>query len=430
MPGDAVHQIPPQLPALPSQPSLALPPQPSLASTSHWKLHYPPDDVQAPPTSCSTTSTSHPALRPSNSPSPPRLPDPLEQVAGDPTSQSPAGVALFSKSHSRSHSRSNSRVPIPVLPSASSPELIMITLPVRTHSRSISVGLPKTPRPSTADKDKDHKDRDQRRPPKVSKEPPPPLPLLGRPPLSLPDPNRSQWPMRDQSLPASAPKPVMPVTSPEAATLPATLPTTVSAPPRPPLKRFHSLKDMSSSRKATNPASDSSPSPPLPPNTPQSAPVRKTDEREKLRERVRTRSNARKEKERELRVPQPEESFLNLNVSDSARAPIRAPTPPKPRPTAHTIHVTPSSRANRQPMLSSWTQSENPIPERAVATPVPVRGRTVETAVAVRTSPKVDSDSAPTKTQGGYARKWVLEKNGKRLTQDTVVIAQQLRMLR
>ena len=61
---------------------------------------------------------------------------------------------------------------------------------------------------------------------------------------------------------------------------------------------------------------------------------------------------------------------------------------------------------------------------------MPVRGRTVEVAVAVRTSPNVDGDSTPTKTQEGYARKWVLEKNGKRLTQDTLVVAQQLRMLR
>ncbi len=150
-----------------------------------------------------------------------------------------------------------------------------------------------------------------------------------------------------------------------------------------------------------------------------------------MRERVRTRSNARKEKEKEVPIPKFEESFLNMSVSDitHVRAPIRAPTPPKSRPIAHTIHATPSSRANRQPM-PSWKQSESPIPERSIATSIPVRGRTVEMAVAVRTSPKVDSDSAPTKTQEGYARKWVLEKRGKRLTQDTVVIAQQLRMLR
>lgn len=76
---------------------------------------------------------------------------------------------------------------------------------------------------------------------------------------------------------------------------------------------------------------------------------------------------------------------------------------------------------------------------RAVMVPAPIRGRGVEVAVSLRTSPGTDARTvtvtpAPPpkvqKTSEPPTRKWVLERKGKRLTQDSMVVAQQLRMLR
>ena len=92
-------------------------------------------------------------------------------------------------------------------------------------------------------------------------------------------------------------------------------------------------------------------------------------------------------------------------------------------------------------MPSSWKPQES-VSSRAVVSPAPIRGRGVEVAVALRTSPTVSvavasstvtvSSAPPPKHKASEppTRKWVLERNGKRLTQDSMVVAQQLRMLR
>ena len=54
----------------------------------------------------------------------------------------------------------------------------------------------------------------------------------------------------------------------------------------------------------------------------------------------------------------------------------------------------------------------------------------MEVSLAIRTSPTVAEPDSPPRKPEGVARKWVLEKKGKRLTQDSLVVAQQLRMLR
>ncbi|KAH9858551.1 hypothetical protein C2E23DRAFT_864455 [Lenzites betulinus] len=63
------------------------------------------------------------------------------------------------------------------------------------------------------------------------------------------------------------------------------------------------------------------------------------------------------------------------------------------------------------------------------------RGRSPQMApVTVRSSPKRSLEPAPSawakQPNDQFARKWVLERNGKRLTQDAMVVAQQLRLLR
>ncbi|KAI0743382.1 hypothetical protein C8Q80DRAFT_1272086 [Daedaleopsis nitida] len=419
MPSDAVYHIPPQLPPLP--------PQPSLASPSNWKLHYPPEEIQLPPSSWSTAMPQS-TLKRSNSTSPPRrLPDPYEQVAGDSSTGSRARVVPFPTSsdprkRTHSHSRSNSRVPIPVLPSASSSELVMVSPPLRTLSRSASVTLSKHPHPplSTADPAAKEKQQDHMRfLPRVPKQPPPPLPL--------PD----HVPVRNHSLqqPPLHSKPLMPVaaSSPQLPT-PTSPPVPFSAPPRP-LTKY---------RNASSPTPGLPASPAL-----RSAPVHRM-EKERLRERTHTKSSGRRDERPVLVVLNPDEPFNNMHIplpksgpeSAPVRPPIRAPTPPKPREREE-------SRAHPTRQPSSWKHPESTT-GRIIAAPVPERGRTMEVSMEIRTSAGRSAhvsgpESRRAQTQGSssssgaaqsLARKWVLEKNGKRLTQDSIVVAQQLRMLR
>ena len=429
MPGNAVYQVPPQLPPLPAQPSLASP--------SSWKLHYPPEDVLFPPSSWATSTPPH-RLRRSNSTSPPRpLPDPLDYVAGDSTGRPRAGTGSStssSRSRTHSHSRSNSRVPIPVLPSASSSELVMVPPPIRTHSKSKSVGLVKLTRPLAADGEKEmphyphalpfpvasDREKSALRPlpivPRVPKPPPPPLPL----------PDRA--PVRDHSISALT-QPAMHVASPAPATLPHTS-NPSSAPPRAQLRRMNSTPHM---RRAPEPVPVPLPITSPVPSTPQSAPVRR---KESLQVRERARSNGAHRERPVLIVLNPDEPFLNMHIpehipeSAPVRAPIRAPTPPKPRSATHTLPSTPTNRGNRiQQTPSSWRPPQSST-GRVVAAPTPVRGRTMEVSLAIRTSPTVAEPDSPPRKPEGVARKWVLEKKGKRLTQDSLVVAQQLRMLR
>lgn len=97
-----------------------------------------------------------------------------------------------------------------------------------------------------------------------------------------------------------------------------------------------------------------------------------------------------------------------------ASAPVRAPTPPRPKPRPAGLPATPRR------------QDDNRGSER---------GRSTEPApVTIRASPVRGLEPAPStwakQHNDEYARKWVLEKKGKRLTQDSMVVAQQLRLLR
>ena len=121
-----------------------------------------------------------------------------------------------------------------------------------------------------------------------------------------------------------------------------------------------------------------------------------------------------------LVVVNTERSFLSLDAPPPipASAPVRAPTPPRPKPKVG-LPATPRRQDNNG-------QRE--------------RGRSTQTTIAstpaVRSRPPpqegLDPTSSPRAKRSGddYARKWVLEKKGKRLTQDTMVVAQQLRLLR
>ncbi|RPD78466.1 hypothetical protein L226DRAFT_568101 [Lentinus tigrinus ALCF2SS1-7] len=443
--------MPPQLPPLP--------PQPSLTTPSNWKLHYPPEDINLPPSSWSAPIPTQPLRRSksTNTSLPRRLPEPSDQVAGDSATRAgPSALPFFSGSKPRSHSRSrsNSRVPLPVVPSASSPELMIISPPMRTHSRSVSIGTAKPPtsRPSSADKDKE---RDPSRAfAKVPRQlPPPPLPLLERVPI------------RDQSLPASCPGVLKPSKSSPSPALPtpATPPVILSAPPRPAITRQHSSPHVKALAEAPVPMPSPSASP-ASIHTPRSAPVRRPDqekererERERLRERAKSRERRKDSDQRPVLVANnPDEPFLNMHIESApVRAPIRAPTPPRPR-TASTTARPPfpiqSIRNNTMP--SSWKHQESRTGGAVVSPtprPAPIRGRGIEVAVTLHTSPGVamtvtsstvtetpppappkEKVSEPPRQKASEppTRKWVLERKGKRLTQDTMVVAQQLRMLR
>ncbi|KAI0371111.1 hypothetical protein BV20DRAFT_993919 [Pilatotrama ljubarskyi] len=104
-----------------------------------------------------------------------------------------------------------------------------------------------------------------------------------------------------------------------------------------------------------------------------------------------------------LEVPPP--------IPTSARA--RAPTPPRPKPRVG-LPATPrrqddnrGTERGRSPQVSAAAMRANP-------------GRGLEQ----------ESSPRPKRVVDEFARKWVLEKKGKRLTQDTMVVAQQLRLLR
>ncbi|TFK90392.1 hypothetical protein K466DRAFT_388314 [Polyporus arcularius HHB13444] len=399
-----VQRMPPQLPPLP--------PQPSLATPSNWKLHYPPEDISLPPSSWSAPTPSHPVRRSkSTNTSPPRrLPESSDQVAGDSANRAGPSAVPFpptSKPRSHSHSRSHSRVPLPVVPSASSSELMIISPPIRTHSRNISTGVvkPPTARPSSADKDKE-KDA-SRVPPRVSKQLPPPPP----PPLPLVD----RVPTRDQSLTAGVLRPTTSTPSPALST-PASPHVILSAPPRPTIKRYISSPHVKALAEIPPPIPFPSPSP----------------------------SSIHTERRPVLIALNPDEPFLHMDAESPppSRAPVRAPTPPRPRAASSTTRPpqpsqpSPLSRAHNTP--SSWKPQDS-MSGRAVMAPAPIRGRGVEVAVSLRTSPGTDARTvtvtpAPPpkaqKTSEPPTRKWVLERKGKRLTQDSMVVAQQLRMLR
>ncbi|OJT12741.1 hypothetical protein TRAPUB_10689 [Trametes pubescens] len=97
-----------------------------------------------------------------------------------------------------------------------------------------------------------------------------------------------------------------------------------------------------------------------------------------------------------------------------ASAPTRAPTPPRPKPRPTGLPATPRR------------QDDNRGSER---------GRSTQPApVTIRASPVRGPEPSPSawakQSNDQYTRKWVLEKKGKRLTQDSMVVAQQLRLLR
>ncbi|KAI0717283.1 hypothetical protein C8T65DRAFT_707332 [Cerioporus squamosus] len=400
-------QMPPQLPPLP--------PQPSLATPSNWKLHYPPEDISLPPSSWSAPTPTQPIRRSksTNTSSPRRLPEHSEQVAGDSATRAGPSTTPFpatSQPRSHSHSRSHS-------------QLMIISPPIRTHSRSVSIGgvKPPTARPSSADKDKE-KDASRILPRLPKQLPPPPLPLVDRVPI------------RDQSLLASCPGVLKPNTYAPSPALPtpASPPVILSAPSRQTLKRHNSSPHMKPM-----------PFPSVSPSsihTPRSAPVRREREKERLRERAKSRERRKDSDHRPvLIVLNPDEPFLNMHVETAPiRVPVRAPTPPRPRAASSATRPPPSSQSGRSHQTpSSWKHQESQ-PGRAVMAPSPIRGRGVEVAVSLRTNPGAARTVTVTpatppkvqKTSEPPSRKWVLERKGKRLTQDSMVVAQQLRMLR
>ena len=403
----AVPRMPPQLPPL-SQ-------QPSLTSHSNWSVHHRREDGGVPPGLPISSASGHPSRHGSGSPSPPRpLPDPFEKVTVASASLlAPPGPDTSSSGRSRSHSRS--RVPIPILPSASSSEPIVISPPNRGHTRSTSTATPPRPpptsrpnasgkvyglpaRPSPADKD-------ATRPlPKVPKHTPPQLPIPD--PASVP--KRPGLPPRNAALSSDS----APLLSPPTPFTPH------SAPPgRAPLKRHNT---------------DGLPQPPV------SAPVEKTKERELVEERLRQKRNERA-KYIALRRDQPfilgllTENHDGENGSDTSPEllPERPPSPPTMlSPTLPSIVHPDAARGRHRD--DSRTPSPPPFAYSSVS-----RGRNGEVAMTVRPPPGLlgattDRAASPQRqvNGSGYARKWVVEKNGKRLTQDTIVAAQQLRMLR
>ncbi|KAI1791244.1 hypothetical protein LXA43DRAFT_432552 [Ganoderma leucocontextum] len=414
----SVSRLPPQLPPLS--------PQQSLASPSNWTPHHPLGEGGVP------------ASLPS---SPPRqLPDPFEHlpVASAPSLSPTApglslpGLDTSSGGRSRSHSRS--RVPIPILPSASSSEPIVISHPTRAHSRSVSSSTPPKPPPTSRPNGTGKAyglpprpslvDKDASRPlPRVPKHTPAQLPIPDR--ASTPKQSRPTLPPRKSSLSSDSAPLLQPPSTPW---------TPQSAPPmRAPLKR-HDSETLLQMKGATKPLAIPSPVPsPVP--SPISAPVEKTKERERMEERLRQKRNERA-KYMALRRDQP--FILGLltenhdaDNSEPDTSPERPLTPPAMlSPTVPAI-VRPHTPSGRH-QDSSRTPSPAPFAYSSVS-----RSRNVEVAMTVRPPPgllnaSTDRAESPQRQAHGtgYARKWVLEKNGKRLTQDTIVVTQQLRMLR
>lgn len=427
----SVPRLPPQLPPFS--------PQPSFASPSNWTVHHRREEggVQASlPTSSSGNG--------SDSPSPPRpLPDPFEKVSvANSSLLSPPGSGLASASldpsaggRSRSHSRS--RVPIPILPSASSSEPIVISPPGRAHSRSISNGTPPRPPPTSRPNAAGKVYGLPPRPAPVEKDASRPLPKVPKhvpPQLPIPDPTSAS----KQSRPGLPPRKSSLSTDSAPLLQPPTPFTPQSAPPfRAPLKS-HNSETLPQVKRGGKPIAVPSPvASPVP--SPISAPVEKTKERELIEERLRQKRNERA-KFIALRRDQPFILGLLTENRDAEHdepdtspdlLPSRPLTPPTMlSPTLPSI-VRPGSTDSRH-RDSSRTPSPPPFAYSSVS-----RGHRGEVAMAVRPPPGLlgvapDRATSPHRqiNGAGYSRKWVVEKNGKRLTQDTIVAAQQLRMLR
>ncbi|KAI0829899.1 hypothetical protein BC628DRAFT_1359258 [Trametes gibbosa] len=345
MPADV--QTIPQLPPIPPQ-------TPFVADHYPWERHYPPSSWPA------SIPSVVPGRSKSTSPNTQLRTLPIPLLSG--TSFIAEVIIPSPRSQSRSHSRSGSRVP--VLPSASTAEPIVISPPARTHSRSASAVMSKLPpRPPVLD------------PPTVrshtrSKSRPLPLPIPPKDPLQSADSLLS----RSESLSISKTNP-NPVPA-------ATQPVRIHAGP------LHQLPRRNEAA------------------IPMSAPVHQVESSHSL-------AHPRPRPIFEASQSQP---HLPLDTPPPipASVPVRAPTPPRPK-ARPGLPATPRRQDDR----------------RGVE-----RGRSTQAAaVTVQSSPKPRGlDSVPNtwgqQPNDQFARKWVLEKNGKRLTQDSMVVAQQLRLLR
>ncbi|KAI0644575.1 hypothetical protein C8Q79DRAFT_781590 [Trametes meyenii] len=141
-------------------------------------------------------------------------------------------------------------------------------------------------------------------------------------------------------------------------------------------------------------------------STPNSAPVRQVDA-STLRSRA------------ILATQSSEQLFLATDAPLRApiSAPARAPTPPKPK-ARQGLPATPRRPGDNRGTERGRSPQMQPVTTVTRGSPGPVAG--------------LEQGSSPRAKPSGteFARKWVLEKNGKRLTQDSIVVAQQLRMLR
>ncbi|KAI8975876.1 hypothetical protein BD414DRAFT_497198 [Trametes punicea] len=345
MPGDTSTF--PQLPPIPPQ-------TPFVTDGYPWERHYPQ-------TSWAPLTSIDPGRGKPTSPGMRVRPLPVPPLATTPPSSSVGVVSSLPRSQFRTHSRSRSGPRVPILPSASSAEPIVISPPPRMHSRSASAVLPKPPPPPTA------ADSTAKAHPR-SKSRPLPLPI--------PIPSKDSIPSADHDLVRSE-------------SLPLPLERTLaSAPPAPQSVRRHASPPHPREQEAVQ--------------IPMSAPGRKPD------------SSLSHSRAIFVSVSS-DKSFLSLDApaSDPVSAPVRIPTPPRSKQKVG-LPATPRR------------QDDNGNVER---------GRSAQSAsIGARASPSQvpDPTSGPhsNRTGDGYTRKWVLEKKGKRLTQDTIVVAQQLRLLR
>ncbi|KAI0331185.1 hypothetical protein GY45DRAFT_1345469 [Cubamyces sp. BRFM 1775] len=115
---------------------------------------------------------------------------------------------------------------------------------------------------------------------------------------------------------------------------------------------------------------------------------------------------------------------------------LAASAPAAPQPIRHNMPPQPRRSEEAVPMSAPVIK---PGPSHSHNNGQSERGRSTQAATgamsATRSRPPqegLDPTSSPRVKRSGddYARKWVLEKKGKRLTQDTMVVAQQLRLLR
>ncbi|KAI0768732.1 hypothetical protein BD413DRAFT_614235 [Trametes elegans] len=366
----------PQLPPIPPQ-------TPFNNGNYPWERHYPSSSWETPPTPArgsSLTRTRSKSTSPGTRYRPlPSPPPPLPTDAA--LSYQPEGLSPPPRSHS--HTRSASRVV--VQPSTPSAEPIMLSPPARTHSRSVSSAAEKKPaRPSTADP--------ATRVPHRTKSRPLPLPLPPKdylhdaiPEQFLPPVNRIL--ARTESLPIPKPPPV-------------------SAPVRTQSARPETSPETRRAKEATLP----------------SAPLRRLG------------SPPRPRAHTMFVTVETDQSFLSLDAAPhlAGCVPVRAPTPPKPRLKAG-LPATPRRQDNRgsdrEHERERGRSTHVATPPVAATAPraSPGSGPAPGSASATRTKQPPPPSSSST---GGFARKWVLEKKGKRLTQDSTVVAQQLRLLR